>query len=75
MEEAWSKFTPKNQYYFTSYLIARAFHQLPRAGGIDVQDKETMDALLLLHTLSESHEETDEKNFRIKLAGLSRGVY
>lgn len=74
-EEAWEKFTRKNQYYFTVYRVAHAFGQLPRAGGIDIQDSETMENLLLLDTLFESHKTLDEKEFRIKLAGLSRGIY
>ncbi len=72
---AWEKFTRKNQYYFTVYRIARAFGQLPRAGGIDKQDNDTMENLLMLDTLFESHQSLDEKEFRIKLAGLSRGMY
>ncbi len=73
-EEPWLAFTAKNQYYFTVFLIARAFGHLPRAGGINDQDGDTMRNLLLLHNIFALHENVKEEEFEIKLAKLTRGL-
>lgn len=44
----WEKFGKRNRYYFDAYLACKTFSVLPRSGGYDQQDPDTMKMLMLI---------------------------
>jgi len=66
--KTWEGFTPKNQYFFTTFLAARAFGALPKEGGVDNQDPEVMGKLVGLAIMFEQHEKLDARDFMLSLS-------
>jgi hypothetical protein len=56
----WNGFTKKNKYYFNGYRICKSFCTLPRSGGYDKQDPETMEMFSLLDIIFSSSNKEDE---------------
>ena len=69
----WNGWTHKNEYYFTTFMIANSFGVLPRKGGIDDQDPKLLDILILLKTLFDKQVDLNSKTFQIKLLGAMHG--
>ena len=63
----WRGFTPRNEYYFMSFLVARKFGQLPRTGRIDNQDVRTLNIFVALGEMFDYADKISEKEFMMKL--------
>ena len=72
--QVWEQFTPRNNYYFVSFLVAYHFGVLPRAGGIDDQDPGTMKIFVTLAEMFRLKERMEDKSLMLKLATIRGGL-
>jgi hypothetical protein len=70
-KKGWDGFSRKNAYLFKSFLLAKAFGVLPRPGGTDQQDDETMDKFIILENIFNSSAEQVQTNMLSSIVGAS----